>query len=239
MKLNYITLSRQLLTLVVLPLITISVHAAHHGNVDPIGTWKIDISGPDGQTYNPEATITKDGDDLKGSYYSPRSDQTFDLKDVGLESDNKLQFTLVHPQITITYVGNIEGNAMNGLAHIDYQGQQYDADFSAEREGATVMVVGTWKFETSVNGNTYNPSVVISNNDGNFSGTYTAGYNGQDIEMGNIKLEGNQLSFKAENDSFTLNYSGTIEGENISGTMSASAPQGSMDGSFTGSRTSE
>ena len=57
--------------------------------------------------------------------------------------------------------------------------------------------------------------------------------------MEDITVEGNQLSFSAGNNNFSLNYTGTIEGDTISGTMSASAPQGSMDGSFTGTRNSE
>ena len=74
---------------------------------------------------------------------------------------------------------------------------------------------------------------------GELAGTYTAGYNRQDMPMDEIKVDGNQLSFTAGNNQFTLKYTGTIEGDTMSGTMSVSAPQGSMDGSFTGTRSSD
>ena len=79
MKLNRITLQHLWLTLIGLPLLFTFVQAAHH-KADPIGKWKIEISGG-GQTYYPEATFTKVDGELKGSYYSQLSGETFDLED--------------------------------------------------------------------------------------------------------------------------------------------------------------
>ncbi len=137
MKLNYLTLYYLLLTLIGLPLLTLSVHAAHHGNLDPAGTWKIEITASKGQTYYPEATAS------------------------------------------------------------------------------------------------------IRKEAGELAGLYTTGYTGQTIEIESITLEDNQLSFTANVNHLTLNFSGAIEGEMIKGTMSVSSPQGSMDGIFTGSRNSD
>ena len=236
MKINRSTLPYLWLTLIGLPLLSLTIQAAHH-KADPIGKWNIEISDNNGQTYYPEATFTKVDGELKGSYYSQLSGETFDLEDVSFASDGALKFTLNHPQIIVKYDGKISGNDMTGTANITYQGQTGDTSFSAKRE-PTLTVVGTWAFKTSINGNTYEPTVSIRKEAGKLAGTYTAGYNGQKMSMEDITVEGNQLSFSAGNSDFTLKYTGTIEGDSISGTMSASAAQGSMDGSFTGTRAS-
>lgn len=237
MKINRITLPHLWLTLIGLPLLINSVQAAHHAEVDPTGKWNIEISAQ-GQTYYPEATITMGGDTLKGSYYSPVSGETFDLEGVSFESPGPLKFTLNHPQLVVKYAGNIKGNEMSGSANIQFQGDTFDVPFSAKRE-PTLTVVGTWDFKLTINGSTYEPTVSIHTEAGELAGTYTAGYNRQDMPMDEIKVDGNQLSFTAGNNQFTLKYTGTIEGDTMSGTMSVSAPQGSMDGSFTGARSSD
>ena len=236
MKLNYLTLHNLWLTLIGLPLLTGPVYAADH-RADPIGKWKIVISAGD-QTYYPEATFTKVDGELKGSYYSKLSGETFDLEDVGFDSDGALKFTLNHPQLIVKYAGTISGNDMTGTANITYQGQSGDTSFSAKRE-PTLIVVGNWAFKINVNGNTYKPTVSIRKEEGELAGTYTAGYNGQVMAMENIMIEGSHLSFTTGAGGFTLKYTGTIEGDSISGTMSASSPQGSRNGSFTGTRESD
>lgn len=237
MKLNYLTLYNLGLTLIALPLLTLSTHAAHHGNVDPTGKWMIEITAG-GQAFYPEATFTSEGDELKGSYYSPASSETFELEDVRSEEAGALHFTLNHPQLIVKYAGNITGNTMTGTATITYQGQTDDVPFAARRE-ASAAIVGTWSLKTSINGSTYEPSIVIRKKAGELAGIYTSAYSGQTMELKDIILEDNQLSFSAANSDMTLNYSGAIEGESIKGTMSASAAQGSMDGSFTGMRNSD
>lgn len=110
-----------------------SFSATRESTANPIGTWKISLNAPDGNTYHPKATITKTEGGLKGSYYSPASDQNVDLQDVEIDSSNRLRFTVTNQGTSIEYTGKIERNSMKGSAQIDYQGQQYDADFSATR----------------------------------------------------------------------------------------------------------
>jgi hypothetical protein len=241
MKLNYLTLYYLLLTLIGLPLLKLSVHAAHHGNLDPAGTWKIEITASNGQTYYPEATFTSEADGLKGSYYSPVSSETFDLEDASFEAAGDLKFTLNNPQLIVKYAGKISGNTMKGTANIENQGQSGDVPFSATREviEAATNVVGTWNLKTSIDGSTYEPTASIRKEAGELAGLYTTGYTGQTIEIESITLEDNQLSFTTSNSNLTLNFRGAIESDSISGTMSISAPQGSMDGSFTGMRNSD
>lgn len=237
MKLNYLSLYHLRLTLIGLPLLLNSVQAAHH-EADPIGKWMIEISDPNGQTYYPEATFTKEDGELKGSYYSQLSGETFDLEAVSFNSDGRLNFTLNHPQIIVRYAGDISGNDMTGTANITYQGQTGDTSFSAKRK-PTLTVVGNWNFKTTINGDTYKPNASIREEAGELAGTYTSAYNNQDMEMKEITVNGNQLSFTTGAGQFTLKYTGTIEGNTISGTMSASSSQGSMDGSFTATRSSD
>lgn len=224
-----------ILNLVLVSIVNCSVHAAHHGNVDPTGTWKMTINAPDGQTYYPEAKISKDGDNLKGSYYSPSLGQTLELKEASIESGNKLQFTIGNQGLKIKYVGKIESNHMSGTAHIDYQGQQYDADFSAARVAKTAIVSGTWNFSVvSEDGQNSNPVLTIAEEEGALSGIFKNRSAGREITPSKLELNGNELLLKLEGKWGFASYEGTIDGEKIVGTVEGEFQGSAVKGTFTG-----
>lgn len=199
---------------------TVAMTAMAKNTANPIGTWAIELSAPDGQVYHPKATITKSEDGHRGSYYSPSSDQTFDLQGVEFDSDNMLHFTLATQGLTVAYIGKIEGNKMNGPAQIVYDGQQYDADFSTTREAKTDSVSGTWEMETERQGEINQGTLMLSvAKDGKISGK-TDGQSGTS-EVEGAKLEDGVLTFSAKGQSqgydYVAKYRGHVNGNEIKG----------------------
>ncbi|MDG2255652.1 MAG: hypothetical protein P8L49_11910 [Opitutaceae bacterium] len=206
-------------------LVTISYAIAANAGYST-GTWAIELSAPDGQTYRPEATITKTEDKLEGSYYSPRTDQTFDLRDVKLDAENTVHFTLDTQGLKVAYRGKIKGNKMSGSARIDYQGQQYDAGFSATRKAKTDSVSGTWDMETVMQRNKSQSTLLLAvANDGEISATRKL--KNRTVEIEDAKLLDGVLTFstkgKYQGYDYVAYYKGQVEGDTIEGELVISA----------------
>lgn len=201
--------------------VTISFAIAANA-VDSSGTWAIELAAPDGQTYRPEATITKAEDSLEGSYYSPRTDQTFDLRDVTLDEENTFHFTLDTQGLVVAYSGKIKGNEMSGSARIDYQGQQYDAVFTATRKAKADSVSGTWNMETVMQGTTNQSTLLLAvADDGKISATREL--RNRTVEIEDAKLVDGVLTFsttgKYQGYDYVANYKGHVKGDTIEGEL--------------------
>jgi hypothetical protein len=207
-----------MLRIIVTTLIGLAISA--HAEVNPTGTWKIEIELPNGQTYYPEATIREKGGGLEGAYYSQTADQTSPLEDVRLESGSQLHFTFNNNAgIMLKYVGGIDGNQMDGMAFVDFRGQKFKSEFSATREVKVSSLAGTWNTEMKRDGNTTTNTFKLSvGEDGEISGTF-----GKDAtkEIEAVKLEDGVLTFSIKRqysgNDFVMNYRGQIEGDEIRG----------------------
>ena len=220
--------------LIITFLVTISYAFAANASYST-GTWAIELSGPDGQTYRPEATITKKEDKLEGSYYSPRTDQTFDLQDVKLDAEKTLQFTLDTNGLKVAYKGKIEGNKMVGSAQIFRQGRQFEATFTASRKARADSVSGTWEVEAVMGGNT-NQSILLLAvaNDGKISATRKSNENA--VEFDEVKLVDGVLTFstkgKKRGYDYTAYYKGDVKGDKIEGELVISAEAAGLTREF-------
>lgn len=214
-------------------LVTISF-AITANAVDPSGAWAIELSAPDGQTYRPVATITESQDGLEGSYYTPRTDQTFDLQDVTFDSEKSLQFTLGNQGLAVTYTGKIEGNKMKGSAQILRQGREFEATFTATRKANTDSVSGTWKMETERQGNKSQGTLLLVANDGKISGTTES--RGRTSEVEEAKLIDGVLTFSTKGQfqgyAYVAKYRGRVEGDKIEGELIVSAASAGVTREF-------
>lgn len=206
-------------------LVTISF-AITANAVDPSGTWAIELAAPDGQTYRPVATITESQDGLEGSYYTPRTDQTFDLQDVKFDSNESLHFTLGNQGLKVTYSGKIEGNKMKGSAQIVRQGREFEAIFTATRKAKTDSVSGTWNMETEMQGNTNQSTLLLAvANDGKISATREL--KNRTVEIDDAKLVDGVLTFstkgKYQGYDYVAEYKGRVEGDRIEGELIVTA----------------
>ncbi len=205
--------------LIITFLVTISYAFAANASYS-IGTWAIELSAPNGQTYRPEATITKTEDKHAGSYYSPRIDQTLDLRDVKLDAENTLQFNVDIDGMKVAYRGKIEGNKMVGSAQIFRQDRQFEATFTASRKVKADSVSGKWEMETVMQGNT-NQSILLLAvaNDGKISATRKS--NGNAVEFDDVKLVDGVLTFSTKGNrrgyDYTAFYKGDVKGDKIEG----------------------
>ncbi|MGD9631970.1 MAG: hypothetical protein AB7G28_11035 [Pirellulales bacterium] len=101
---------------------------------DVLGVWKLRLETERG-VIEPQLTITKDGDNLKGHYESPfgeREAKELALKEDGLswkvESGDDDQF-----QFHVTYKGQPRGNKISGSADFDFNGNTGTMEFTGER----------------------------------------------------------------------------------------------------------
>ena len=92
---------------------------------------------------------------------------------------------------------------------------------SAPPEPPVPGAVGTWTFTIETPMGTQNPEVVISGDDSGLMGTF--GSPAGTIDMSTVSADGDMLEFSVTIDiggqDLTLNFSGTVEGDNISGSF--------------------
>jgi hypothetical protein len=87
---------------------------------DLVGTWNIRIESEDGNVLEPTLKISKDGEAYRGDYKSMQG-YDLDVKDLRVENNNTLRFTLA---------GESDGNPFK----VDYQGRPYGGKISGSLE---------------------------------------------------------------------------------------------------------
>ncbi|WP_165232459.1 hypothetical protein [Aquisphaera insulae] len=100
-----------------------------------VGKWKLEYEPGDGQVRRPLLTIKKAGDDLKGEWLDGQEKGT--IKDLKFK-DGKLSFKLEAKYngdpVSVTYEGEIKGDAIRGEGEWDYQGMTGTFGFEGKRE---------------------------------------------------------------------------------------------------------
>lgn len=209
------------LALISLSLAVVALPAMAKIDVDPTGTWNIEITAPDGTTKHRVATFTKEEDSFKGSLYNPDRDLTLDLAVVTNASDNEVRFTLIFQGYSVAYAGNIKGSYMSGRVYYEINGRKFDTAFSASRQTDSSELAGTWDSTLNSNGRARNNQLTIRlERDGTLSGTIEG--QGQTSELQDIKLENGVVTFKkpgSQRPNLSHNYRGQIDDDEISGEM--------------------
>lgn len=93
----------------------------------------------------------------------------------------------------------------NSVAFLNQDKQVYDA------------IIGDWDMETEFQGEVYPAVMTLSVEDGKLTGVWAS--MGQEMEMIDLKFDGENLSFKREmgQGGDTINFEGVVNGDEITG----------------------
>ena len=88
---------------------------------------------------------------------------------------------------------------------------------------------GTWEFTVDAEGETIKGEIEITEDeDGNLVGTLSGAQLDSTVEIDEIKVEGNELSFTAVADGMDISWKGTVDGESMDGEVNV-GPMGVFD----------
>ncbi len=166
------------------------------------GEWKLAITAPDGQTFQPTLKLAVDGDKLSGTFLgddgseNPVQDATF--------SGGELAFSVTldfgGQQLTSKYRGTVADGALKGTLDYDLGGQTGTLDFTGARPVSLASVLGNWKLvASSPDGQTFEPGLALRADGDKLAGDYTW-IDGTTIPISDAALEGDQLRFNVEID---------------------------------------
>ncbi len=116
-------------------------------------------------------------------------------------------------------------------AHIRYvfvEGRKYEFEIKEKKKGdpnAQANALGSWAYQTETPQGSSEGTIVIKGEPDNLSGTITNSLMGEEVDLDNVKLEGNELSMSfnvdAGGQNLSITISGVIEGDTLEGTMTA------------------
>lgn len=192
--------------------------------VDPTGNWVMKAQMDDGTAVEINVTISKDGDEYKGSF-SLMDLAEGDLRSISLDGD-KLKVEAVvdfgGQELIVTFNGKIDGDKFAGEAEYDLAGQVGSLEVAGAREKADVDFAGVWKFNIDAGGQILEPTATIESKDGKLSGKFV-GDDGQEVELEDLKVEGDAASFTIELDfggqALVAKYNGKIDGDTYAGNL--------------------
>jgi hypothetical protein len=112
--------------------------ATRHVDVDDVlGTWNLTLENPNGDPIEPTITITKNGEELAGSYESVFGER--DAKNVKIDG-TKLTWEISGENngntFKAVYTGKVRGNKIAGTNEFDFGGNAGTWKFTGEREPA-------------------------------------------------------------------------------------------------------
>jgi hypothetical protein len=188
---------------------------------DVVGTWNLTIDA-EGQTFEPVAKITQDGDTLKVEYLTDEFGD-HEAIDVSLK-DNKLSYTIAvdSPDGAMKLKFDTVPRGSNVIGTLEYEVGDItgSSDVEGKREPAATDIAGTWNMTIDAEGQTFEPTMKVSRKDGKLAIEYLTDEFG-DHEAVEIKEDGDKLNF-------------TIAADNPDGalkmTFALKADGGKMDG---------
>lgn len=210
-----------------------------------LGSWKLSITTPEGQTFGPVLKLAQDGDKLSGTFTgddgseNPIADATF--------ANGELAFSVSldfgGTPLTTKYRGQVKDGGLAGTLDYDLGGQTGTLEFSGARLAAVGDVAGKWNLvASSPDGQTFEPSLELKAEGDALSGQYTW-IDGTTMPISDVKLDGDQLTFRVAIDfggqAMTVDFKGKVAGDDLSGTADydLGGQTGTVD--FTGKRAGE
>jgi len=105
---------------------------------DVVGTWKLKLTTPNGDTVEPTLKLSTDKGMLKGTYISSRfgEHEATAIKLNGPELSWTVEFERNGQKFTGVYKGKLEAQAIKGKLAFDAAGNTTSLDFSGERTAA-------------------------------------------------------------------------------------------------------
>jgi hypothetical protein len=187
---------------------------------DVVGTWNLTIDA-EGQTFEPVAKITKDGDKLKVEYLTDEFGD-HEAIDVKLE-DNKLSYTIAveSPEggMKLKFDTAPRGNKMHGDLEYEVGDITGSSEVDGERE-VPVSLAGTWNVTIEAEGQVFEPVMKVTENGGKLGIEYLTDEFG-DHEATDITLDGDKISFTIATDSpdgsLKLVFALKVDGDELDG----------------------
>jgi hypothetical protein len=213
---------------------------------DPIGTWAWTTRrGRNGEESESKITIKREGDSLAGTY-AGRGDES-PIEEVNFEG-NTLSFNVTSEtdrgKFTSAYSGTIEEDLFEGTIEMQFGERKFNRSVMAKRVLAPAKPVGvwTWSSRRGRNGEQAESKLTLKkSDDGKLGGTLSRGE--QESEVGDLKLDGNQLTFTTKrsfgDNSVTIRFNGTFRGDELRGTTQMVSDDASSWESFWSAKRSE
>jgi hypothetical protein len=180
-----------------------------------LGTWDISFNIGDRDITGQLAVSEKPDGTMDGKWISERGNTV--ISNVNFK-DGKLTFNRKSTFGDNTYESDFGGTiAGNNLAGV-FKSQRGEMPAKGTRVGAAI--VGKWDLTTVSEFGTNQSMMRI---DGDMTGRYE--FFGGEIPMKDLKLEGTQVTFALElgfgDETFILNFKGTLDGSNLKGQMTS------------------
>ena len=180
-----------------------------------LGTWDINFKVGDRKITGKLSISQKDDGTLEGKWDSERGNTV--ISNVKFQN-GKLTFdrksTFGDNTYESTFDGIVEGNELAGI----FKSQRGEMPAAGIRLGAPL--IGKWDLTTVSEFGTRQGMMRIN---GDLTGRYE--FFGGELPIKDLKLEGNQVTFTLEtgfgDQTFTLNFKGTLDGNNLKGQMTS------------------
>ncbi len=188
---------------------------------DVVGTWNLTIDA-EGQTFEPVAKISKDGDNLVVEYLT---DEFGDHKAVDVKlADNKLTYTIAveSPEggLKLIFDTTPRGSKVSGKVEYEVGDVTGSSEVEGKREAPPADIVGTWNLTADAEGQTFEPVMKVTRKDGKLEVEYLTDEFG-DHKAKDVKLDGDKLTFLIDVESpdgaMKLNFDTKIDGDKIAG----------------------
>jgi hypothetical protein len=195
-------------------------------DADPVGNWAWTTRwGGDGEGFESTVAIKRDGDSLTGSYNGRGGEAP--ISDAKIEG-NVLSFKVTSENdrgtFTSSYRGEIDGDSFEPLVTMQFGEREFKRSITAKRVLPKAEPVGVWTWATRRGrdgGETESKLSLKRSDDGQLAGTLARG--DSESPVGNVKLEGNEITFTTERSfgdrSITVRYQGTVREDKIKGTI--------------------
>ena len=180
-----------------------------------LGMWNVSFNIGDRDITGQLAVSEKPDGTLEGKWISERGNTV--ISNVKF-MDGKLTFNRKSTFGDNTYESDFEGTISDNNLTGVFKSQRGEMPAKGSRVGAPL--IGKWDL-TSVSDFGTRQSMMRIN--GDMTGRYE--FFGGEIPIKNLKLEGNQVTFALEmgfgDQTFTLNFKGTLDGKNLKGQMTS------------------
>ena len=187
-----------------------------------LGKWEM-VAMMDGQEIPTTLTILEKDGKLEASFVGMDGSEG-KVEEIKLEGDQLTAQVGVDFQgleLKITFNGTVDGDEINGTVNYDLDGQTGELDLAGKR--VQPEVVGTWKLVAMMDGQEIPATLKIAEGeDGELTATFI-GADGTEAKVGEIQLDGSELTGNVEVDfqglPLKLDFRGVVVDDQLTGSL--------------------
>jgi hypothetical protein len=199
---------------------------------DVTGKWKMSANAPDGNVYKFDLIVKESGGKHSGSVVSEQGEIV--LEKVALQ-DNVLTFTMPYDIGPIAFKLKLDGDHLKGdLTIPDGASGEVTGDRDKSSAGASEpsSAAGKWQIVGKDDGGGDHPAVLtLKQESGKWGGEIELAEGGN-FPLADLKVSGNDVSFKIQMDGGDIQLKLAIAGKEVKGTYTmADGNKGSITGS--------